>query len=162
MGRASGFSLIELMVTLAVLAVLAAAGTPFARSWMDSNRQLQARNLMWEGISQARAIALRNPAEVKVAGQAAAKLQRSDNLLQVVSADGDEVLWKSASLPGGATSKFNLATAAGAADSNDWSCVAFDNRGHRVTTGVACAIAAEKSRIAVGFNGQDLLYVDLL
>lgn len=40
MKRAAGFTLVELMVTLAIMAVLAAAGTPFALSWMESNRQV--------------------------------------------------------------------------------------------------------------------------
>jgi len=61
MKRAAGFTLIELMVTVAIMAVLALAGMPFAKSWMESNRQMQARNLLWEGIAQSRAVALRNP-----------------------------------------------------------------------------------------------------
>ncbi len=157
MKRAAGFTLVELMVTLAVVAVLAAAGTPFALSWMESNRQVQARNLMWEAVSQARSIALRNPGEA-VQGAVSAQLERSGNTLQVLRAGSSDVLW-TGQLPNGATTQ--LATAAGAA-SDDLSCVAFDNRGHRVTSGGSCATAVSKSRIAVGFSNQDLLYVDLL
>lgn len=157
MKRATGYTLVELMVTLAVMAVLAAAGTPFAPSWMESNRQVQARNLMWEPVSQARAVALRNPGEV-VQGSVSAKLQRSGNTLQVLRAGSDSALW-TGELPNGATTQ--LATAAGSA-SGDLSCVAFNNRGQRVTTGGSCVVAADKSRIAVGFSSRDLPYVDLL
>lgn len=162
MKRAAGFTLIELMVTVAVMAVLAAAGMPFALSWMDSNRQMQARNLMWEGVAQARAVALRNPGEA-VAGQVSARLERSNGVLQVLRTGSDDAVWKSTPLPGGDASTFKLANAGGVASSDDWACVAFDNRGHRVTAaGVVCAVNASQTRIAVGFSNQDLLYVDLL
>lgn len=157
MRRAAGFTLIELMVTLAVMAVLAAAGTPFALSWMDSNRQMQARNLMWEGISQARAVALRNPGGA-LQGGVSAKLQRSGNTLTVLGAGSTVVLW-TGELPAGATTQ--LANAAGSA-SGDLSCVAFDNRGQRVTAGPDCVIASDRTRVAVGFSSQEILHVDLL
>src|SRR5690606_9078484 len=95
--RVAGFSLVELMVTLAVMAVLAAAGTPFAREWMDGNRQMQARNVMWEAVSQARSLALRNPAQAST-GAVSARLQRDDRALQLLRADSAEVLWR-AELP---------------------------------------------------------------
>ena len=179
MERAAGFTLVELMVTVAVMAVLALAGMPFARSWMESNQQMQVRNLLWEGVAQARAVALRNPGST--AGGPAAKLERTDaGVLRVVCVDGvaldgmpipcvagadanpDRMLWKSAALPGGDTSTLHLATAANVIDAADWTCVAFDNRGHRVTTGADCVTAAAAPRIAVGFNDQEPLYVDLL
>lgn len=56
-----GFSLIELMVTLAVLALLTLAAMPFSGAWLDGQRQSQLRSALLEGISQARALALRNP-----------------------------------------------------------------------------------------------------
>lgn len=112
---------------------------------------------MWEGISQARAVALRNPGEA-VQGSVSAKLQRSGNTLKVVGAGSNVALW-TGELPDGATTQ--LADASGSA-SGDLSCVAFDNRGQRVTTGSDCVVAADKTRIAVGFSSQDVLHVDLL
>ncbi|SBV36886.1 conserved exported hypothetical protein [uncultured Stenotrophomonas sp.] len=179
MKRATGFTLIELMVTVAIMAVLALAGMPFARSWMESNRQMQVRNLLWEGIAQSRAVALRNPGGT--AAGPAARLERTGaGVLRVTCVDGiapdgaatpcvpdpdanpERVLWKSAVLPGGGTSTLQLATAGNVISPADWTCVAFDNRGHRVTTGADCVTAAGTPRIAIGFNNQDPLYVDLL
>lgn len=155
--RQAGFSLVELMVTLAVMAVLAAAGTPFALSWIDSNRQMQARNLMWEAVSQVRAQALRNSGQV-VLGQAAAQLQLSGNTLQVVRAGSNDVVW-TGDLPSGARAK--MVSASG--DAGDTlSCVAFSNRGLRLPAASGCTTGAEQSRIAIGLGNQDPLHVDLL
>lgn len=163
--RVRGFSLVELMVTLAVMAVLAAAGTPFALEWIDSNRQMQARNLLWEAVSQTRALALRNPAQV-TGGAVSARLQRDDRTLQVLRADGSQVLW-TGTLPRGGV--YRLAGVDGYADaealqaaSDGLSCLAFDNRGHRLATASGCTSGAGHSRIAIGMNSQDPLYVDLL
>ena len=176
MKRAAGFTLIELMVTVAIMAVLALAGMPFAKSWMESNRQMQVRNLLWEGIAQSRAVALRNPGGT-TAGPAARLERTGVGVLQVACVDGvapdgaaipcvpdpdanpDRVVWKSVVLPGGDTSTLRLTNVIDAAD---WTCVAFDNRGHRVTAGADCATAAGTPRIAIGFNDQEPLYVDLL
>ena len=91
--RVAGFSLVELMVTLAVMAVLAATGTPFAREWIDSNRQIQARNVMWEAVSQARSLALRNPTRA-ITGAVSARLPPDGRSLQVLPCHGTEVLWR--------------------------------------------------------------------
>lgn len=56
-----GVTLVELMVTLAVMALLMMGGLPFARQWLDDNRQLQARGTLWEAVGEARARAMRNP-----------------------------------------------------------------------------------------------------
>ena len=179
MKRAAGFTLIELMVTVAIMAVLALAGMPFAKSWMESNRQMQVRNLLWEGIAQSRAVALRNPGGT-TAGPAARLERTGVGVLQVACVDGvaadgaaipcvpdpdanpDRVVWKSVVLPGGDTSTLHLASAANVIDAADWTCVAFDNRGHRVVAGADCATAAGTPRIAIRFNDQEPLYVDLL
>ena len=163
--RATGFSLIELMVTLAVMAVLALASMPFARQWIDSNRQMQARNLLWEAVSQTRSLALRNPEHVTGAATSA-RLQRSERNLQVLRGDGNEVLWQG-ELPRGGEYRltggddYADAEALQAAE-DSLSCVAFDNRGQRLPGAASCSSGATHSRIAVGMNSQDPLYVDLL
>ena len=82
--------------------------------------------------------------------------------IELICANPDRVVWKSVVLPGGDTSTLHLASAANVIDAADWTCVAFDNRGHRVTAGADCATAAGTPRIAIGFNDQEPLYVDLL
>ncbi|MGE8232192.1 MAG: pilus assembly FimT family protein [Stenotrophomonas sp.] len=163
--RATGFSLIELMVTLAVMAVLALASMPFARQWIDSNRQMQARNLLWEAVSQTRSLALRNPEHV-IGAATSARLQRSERSLQVLRGDGNEVLWQG-ELPRGG--EYRLTGGDDYADAealqaaaDQLSCVAFDNRGQRLPGAASCSSGATHSRIAVGMNSQDPLYVDLL
>lgn len=163
--RVAGFSLIELMVTLAVMAVLAAAGTPFALSWMDSNRQMQARNLMWEAVAQSRALALRNPQQV-VAGGTSARLKRDGRALQVLRGDTDEVLWngqlpRNVQIKLAGAADFADAGALGAA-AGDLACVAFGNRGQRLPAAAACLSGVGYHRLAIGLNNQDPLYVDLL
>ncbi len=163
--RGGGFTLVELMVTLAVMAVLAAVGTPFARQWIDSNRQMQARNLMWEAVSQTRALALRNPGQV--AGSApAARLQANQGALQVTWGEADEVYWQG-QLPNGAelrlTNTEDFSDAQALMDSGSHlDCVAFGNRGQRLPAATGCSTAAIHGRIAVGLNDQEPLYVDLL
>ena len=163
--RAMGFSLIELMVTLAVMAILALASMPFARQWVDSNRQMQARNLLWEAVSQTRALALRNPEHV-TGSAIAARLQQQDRSLRVLRGAGNEVLWQG-ELPRGGD--YRLAGADDYADAdalqasaNVLSCVAFDNRGQRLPAAASCSSGTTHSRIAIGMNSQDPLYVDLL
>lgn len=163
--RNAGFSLVELMVTLAVMAVLAAAGTPLARQWIDSNRQMQARNVMWEAVSQVRSLALRNPNQATTGG-VSARLERDGRALQVLRADGTEVLW-SGELPRDVDIKltdavdFTDAEALGAA-AGDLACVAFGNRGQRLPEASGCTSAGSHQRLAIGLNNQDPLYVDLL
>lgn len=59
--QVDGFTLIELMITLAIAALILVAGMPFGVQWSDNNRQLQARGVLWEATGEARALAMRNP-----------------------------------------------------------------------------------------------------
>jgi prepilin-type N-terminal cleavage/methylation domain-containing protein len=163
--RVAGFSLVELMVTFAVMAVLALAAMPFARGWIDGNRQMQARNLMWEAVSQTRALALRNPENVGL-DAVSARLVRDGRTLSVLRADGNEVAW-SGQLPRSADIKltgnndFDDAQAL-QASADDLACVAFGNRGQRLPLAAACTSGITLHRLAIGMNRQDPLYVDLL
>lgn len=56
-----GFTLIEMMVTIGLVAFLMTLGVPLAREWVQSAHQREAAGLMTEALGRAKALALRNP-----------------------------------------------------------------------------------------------------
>ena len=165
--RPCGFSLIELMITVALVAVLAVAAMPFAQSWMDGNRQLQVRSRLLMGVAQARALALRNPNKfISTSGtpQESARLyyDTSSRTFRVAGRkdDGtwpgpaDEVPWQSFA-PTGNVSLLLAST------ETAFACVAFDTRGRLFGTGT-CALPAGVRQVAVKVGSLEPLYVDLL
>ena len=164
--RPCGFSLIELMITVALVAVLAVAAMPFAQSWMDGNRQLQVRSRLLMGVAQARALALRNPNKfISTSGtpQESARLyyDTSSRTFRVAGRkdDGtwpgpaDEVPWQS-SAPTGNVSLLLAST------ETAFACVAFDTRGRLFGTGT-CALPTGVRQVAVKVGSLEPLYVDL-
>ena len=164
--RPCGFSLIELMITVALVAVLAVAAMPFAQSWMDGNRQLQVRSRLLMGVAQARALALRNPNKfISTSGtpQESARLyyDTSSRTFRVAGRkDGgtgpadDAVVWQSIA-PTGNVSLLLAST------ETAFACVAFDTRGRLFGTGT-CALPAGVRQVAVKVGSLEPLYVDLL
>lgn len=169
-----GFTLIEMMVVLAILASLLAAGMPFTRNWALSNQQMQTRNVVQNAVAEARALALRN------AGQAASDAAATE-LQLTVNADGTQTLGV---FPAGAANAAWTATLptnaavqllAGGALTR-LTCVAFDNRGQRLAGATGCTTSALPTSVAIGWPGgstsadapttaisrQDMLNVDLL
>ena len=63
-----GFTLIELMVTLAILAMLLLMAAPLAADWVHGARTLQARGTLVQGFENAKALALRNPCAIGSGG----------------------------------------------------------------------------------------------
>ena len=160
--RPCGFSLIELMITVALVAVLAVAAMPFAQSWMDGNRQLQVRSRLLMGVAQARALALRNPnGFISTSGtpQESARLyyDTSSRTFRVAGrqANGTWALvpWKSIA-PTGNVSLLLAST------ETAFACVAFDTRGRLFGTGT-CALPTGVRQVAVKVGSLEPLYVDL-
>lgn len=163
--RPCGFSLIELMITVALVAVLAVAAMPFAQSWMDGNRQLQVRSRLLMGVAQARALALRNPnGFISTSGtpQESARLyyDTSSRTFRVAGRkdDGtgpadDAVVWQSIA-PTGNVSLLLAST------ETAFACVAFDTRGRLFGTGT-CALPTGVRQVAVKVGSLEPLYVDL-
>lgn len=56
-----GFTLVELMVTIAILGILLMVGLPLTRAWIDRTRADSAAASLKTAIFDARVIALRNP-----------------------------------------------------------------------------------------------------
>ena len=164
--RPCGFSLIELMITVALVAVLAVAAMPFAQSWMDGNRQLQVRSRLLMGVAQARALALRNPnGFISTSGtpQESARLHydTSSGTFRLAGrkADGTwptadaEPPWRSIA-PTGNVSLLLAST------ETAFTCVAFDTRGRLFGTGT-CALPTGVRQVAVKVGSLEPLYVDL-
>lgn len=140
MRRNSGFTLIELMVTIAIAGMLLFIGAPLSKAWTDSAHQRDAAGLLSQGISRAKATALRNPGGAQEEAPAAA-LCRSGQVLKLFSiADTQSIscsataniLW-TAQLP------TSVALQAGG---TDIACVAFNSRGLPVVGGNACTTSS--------------------
>ncbi|MCE7031174.1 prepilin-type N-terminal cleavage/methylation domain-containing protein [Lysobacter sp. GX 14042] len=116
-----GFTLVELMVTVAVMAILAALALPAAATWASGARQAEARGALVESLGRARALAIRNP-DGRAAGQAVAMVRLRGDTLQVVRVANGQVGWQADLHPG-----VRLADDGGVA----FNCVAFDSRGLR-------------------------------
>ena len=56
-----GFTLVELMVTIALLAFLLMIAAPYTSAWANNARLLEGQRILEEGIGRAKALALRNP-----------------------------------------------------------------------------------------------------
>ena len=78
--RGRGFTLIEILVTLAIMALLIFMAVPLSTEWTNSGQTLKARGTLSDGYAYAKALALRNPcAAPNATGNHAATLEASTN-----------------------------------------------------------------------------------
>ena len=80
--REPGFTLVELMVTIAIIGFLAMVAAPYTISWIHEANVNSARSLLHQAHSKAKALALRNP-EGEGLGSVAASVVLSDGSLMV-------------------------------------------------------------------------------
>lgn len=78
----NGLTLVELLIVLAIFGAITAAGLSFGSAWADSNRVIDAENLVNRAFSFARAASLRNQSGV-VGIQPAAVVCGLDDTLSV-------------------------------------------------------------------------------
>lgn len=67
---ATGFTLIELMVTITILVLLLLAALPLVNDWVYSAQTREARSKLVQSYSAAKALALRNPSKAAMSGVA--------------------------------------------------------------------------------------------
>lgn len=100
--RMRGFTLIELMVVVVIMAILFAAGVPLTAKWIHGAHVHDSLNLLMQGKDQMRAVALRNPQGADIGTVAAGMKLESGSLLSVChgdpsnaecSAGGSQLVW---------------------------------------------------------------------
>lgn len=130
--RQQGFSLVELGVTLAVMAVLMGAAVPFTLSWVKSSRIADAKAKLMQAYDLSKALAQRNAAGAHGSAPAAGVKLDGETLL-VCSGDpatsstcaasgASKVMWR-ATLPANTSITFGSSQVLG-----------FDNTGLPLTS----------------------------
>lgn len=131
-----GFSLIELMIVLALLGFLLMLAVPFTNTWSANAKLRDAENLLQQGVGRVKALAQRNALGISGSEKVAARLclDRATAKLELYPADtcSGTTAW-SAQLPTVVSIK-NGGTL--------FSCLAMSNRGLPVVTG-NCNIKSE-------------------
>jgi len=125
-----GFTLIELMVTVTVLAILSSMAIPFTSQWVDKNHVSQTESQLAEGFGRGKAAALRNRQAILQGNAAslvcleAGKLSLHEGVEGVASAKCNSTATWVATLPDNVSIR----------DSNGpIACIAFDNKGLQIT-----------------------------
>lgn len=145
-----GFTLIELMVGLALSAMLALLAVPFTMSWMASARQIQVRGDLADAVGRAKALALRNAAE-RTPGEAVARVRVVDGSIEVWDVADAVRVW-SAAVPSDVRLRLADRT-------TDYACTSFNSRGWPIDDGTCRQI---DPRLALMVEGQETLDVELL
>ena len=97
-----GFTLIELLVTISIMVALLLAAVPLISNWVNSAQTRDSQAKLLQGFATAKALALRNPAQVSLPGAAAGlRLVTSGAITTLVVCRGAPA--SSDCVPGGAS-----------------------------------------------------------
>jgi len=136
-GHQSAFSLVELMVSLAIMSFLLMVSAPFLSDWTASRQIKDAQSKLLSGYGLAKALALRNPEGVT--SDAAARITPSagaDNwMLYVCTAsavlttcDASNAVWK-ADFPVGIALTLSTSASSVCPTTSSAPSISIDNRG---------------------------------
>lgn len=125
-----GMTLIELMIVVAILAVLIMAVAPFTGSWVDRARVTQSQGILEQAIGQARSAALRNPAAVSGNAPASMLCSTNNKVLLFVPVATDTSLTCPDTTPPSQPWSNDIPTPVTLKHASvTWSCSCFNNKG---------------------------------
>lgn len=157
-GKTKGFTLIELMVTIGLVAFLLTLGVPLAREWVQSAHQRDAANILNEALGRAKALALRNPQGLTDQTLPAAAVCLIGGKLSVVSAGtkntvcGANIEWTK---PLSSDASVVLTTT-----NIPFQCVAYNERGVALVTSVS-NLSCTQAWLDVNVGSEETLNVQL-
>lgn len=129
MVKQHGVSLIELLITIALLGLLATKVMPLGQAWMANTNISNAEKFLVEALGKARNEALQNPEGVIGAATAAATLKINNTSKEITVENAKAtpvVIWK-AKIPTTASISFSGATGCA-------TTVQFNNNGQNIST----------------------------
>lgn len=115
----AGLTLIELLVTMSIFAILLMVSVPLTRAWVANAHISQTESLVRLGYTRARALALRNPLGVTASATAATLVIGSYSVF-VIQGNGGSQIW---------SGTFNSDTTVSFAGTGCNSQLALDNNG---------------------------------
>jgi prepilin-type N-terminal cleavage/methylation domain-containing protein len=149
MSNSKGFSLVEVMIVVTLIGLFATAASQLGAKWIQQTRLTEANGIVERAISQAKALAIRNPEQV-FTNDATAALCVSDQTIKLKTVAAGAVnctnagaeIW-AAKLPQGVTIKKTLGTLAATRSSPAATCVALFDRKNNYKTENTCANSAK-------------------
>ncbi len=143
-----GMTLIELIIVIALLAILAAAAAPFTTKWVESARITETHGILEQAVGQARAAALRNPTALS-GDTPASKICNDSTGVHIVLPIASNSVLDCASPPAQPwLNKLPLNTTI-KQGANDWSCACFNNRGLLTNSTASCTGCATSLALTI-------------
>ena len=152
--KQNGFTLVEILVVMAIISILSFMSVSFSSSWADSNRVIDGENLLSRAFNFAKAAAIRNPNDI-VSDNPAAVVCFQKNELSVRGPENDAttvdcgsktIVWRNAT-----HSLINIK-----AENNSFTCACFNNRGRLTTTN--CTTCSNTTNYLVVSGRENVSY----
>jgi type IV pilus assembly protein PilA len=147
--KQNGFTLIEVLIVISILALIMLVAAPFSGSWVRDARLLETEGQLTQAMGRAKAAALRNGMGAMDANPVVAICKTNTNLVTVIEgisgtppncspAAGTQI-WQ-AQINTDVTVNVNSALL---------SCLCLDNKGAVTTTGAACSACSTATEFSL-------------
>ncbi|HRH78333.1 MAG TPA: prepilin-type N-terminal cleavage/methylation domain-containing protein, partial [Cellvibrionaceae bacterium] len=153
MKAAAGFTLVEILIAVALIATLAFAVVPLGTSWTTSAESVNTKGVLSQAISRAKSTALRNGNKISETNAVTA-VCLSSGKVEVREASGTVTSAHCASNGGSATWSNKIGTTLTIKNNNQaLSCMCFSSKGLLVTTPSNCTSCATSSTFEFSGSG---------
>ncbi len=155
MKTAAGFTLVEVLVVVAVIATLAFAAVPLGNSWTSSAESVNTKGVLSQAISRAKSSAMRNGNKIAETNAVTAICVTSGKV-EVREASGTVTSAHCTSGGGTATWSNKIGTSLTIKNNSQaFSCMCFSTKGLLVTTPSNCSSCATTSTFEFSGSGID-------
>ncbi|MFO1369884.1 MAG: prepilin-type N-terminal cleavage/methylation domain-containing protein [Marinagarivorans sp.] len=153
MKAAAGFTLVEILIAVALIATLAFAVVPLGTSWTTSAESVNTKGVLSQAISRAKSTALRNGNKISETNAVTA-VCLSSGKVEVREASGTVTSAHCASNGGSATWSNKIGTTLTIKNNSQaLSCMCFSSKGLLVTTPSNCTSCATSSTFEFSGSG---------